>query len=178
MSRNVLYIVVGIILFIGLTTGVVTSVRASNASRDYESQRSKVRKWPSHLKTWFRRRFLLPALFGRKHIQPLGNYMLPTRGQSLMIVGYMMLNVVFMATDYPDGRTAKAAANRAGHLSLVNMPIYFLFSGRNNILIFLTGWTYNDFQVFHKWVARISMLEAVVHSAGYGYVAAQQSEWP
>jgi hypothetical protein len=151
-------------------------VRATNYD-DGESQASGIRQRPTRLKTWFRRRFLLPALFGRKHIQPLGYYQFPTRGQSLMVVGYLLLNIVFLATDFPgDGRTIKALSDRAGHLAVVNMPLYFLFAGRNNVLIWVTNWPQRDFQVFHKWIARISTLQAIIHSAGYGYVAAQNRE--
>jgi hypothetical protein len=167
--------VVGIVTFIGLITSLVTSYRATNYD-DGESQASLVRKRPTRLKTWFRRRFLLPALFGRKHIQPLGYYQFPTRGQTLMVAGYALLNLVFLATDYPGDRTIKALADRAGHLAVVNLPLYFLFAGRNNLLIWVTSWPQRDFQVFHKWIARTSTLEAVIHSAGYGYVAAQNRE--
>ena len=130
---------------------------------------------PSRLKTWLRRKLLLPALFGRKHIQPIGYYLLPTRGQSLMIGSYVLLNVLFLAADYSraGGRTVKAVGDRAGHLAICQLPIFFLFAGRNNFLIWISGWPYNDFQVFHKWIARVATLEAVIHSACYGYFNAQ-----
>jgi hypothetical protein len=59
---------------------------------------------------------------------------------------------------------------------MVQMPIMFLFAGRNNLLIWITGWSYNEFQVFHKWIARVATLEAILHSACYGYFAAQKRE--
>jgi hypothetical protein len=94
-----------------------------------------------------------------------------------MIAGYVLLNVLFLATDYKiDGRTVNAIGNRAGHLSICQMPIFFLFAGRNNFFIWVTGWPYNDFQVFHKWIARVATMEAIVHSACYGYYAAQNRE--
>lgn len=132
---------------------------------------------PSRLKTWIRRKLLLPALFGRKHIQPI-SYLLPTRGQSLMIGSYVLLNVLLLAADYrlAGGRTVKTVGDRAGHLAICQLPIFFLFAGRNNFLIWISGWPYNDFQVFHKWIARVATLEAVVHSACYGYFNAQSRE--
>ena len=57
-------------------------------------------------------------------------------------------------------------------MSVANLPIFFLFAGRNNVLIWVTGWPYKDFQVFHKWIARIAVGGAIVHAAGYGYRAA------
>lgn len=134
---------------------------------------------PTRLKTWFRRKLLLPALFGRKHIQPIGYYLLPTRGQSLMIGSYVLLNaLLFLAAGYgrATGRTVRAVGDRAGHLAICQLPIFFLFAGRNNFLIWISGWPYNDFQVFHKWIARVATVEAIVHSACYGYFNAQSSE--
>lgn len=90
-----------------------------------------------------------------------------------MVAFFLLLNIVLMVVKYPQGgKTVKAVADRAGHLSMVNMPIFFMLFGRNNILIFVTGWQYRDFQVFHKWIARISSLEMIIHGAGYGYMSA------
>lgn len=52
-------------------------------------------------------------------------------------------------------------------LSLWNMPIFFLLAGRNDFLVWLTGWSYGTFHVFHKWVARVSALMGMVHSVAY-----------
>ncbi|KAI5781403.1 ferric reductase like transmembrane component-domain-containing protein [Geopyxis carbonaria] len=93
-----------------------------------------------------------------------------------MILGYLVLNLVFMVVNYPAGINVKSVADRAGHLAVVNMPVYFIFSGRNNVLIWFTGWPYKDFQVFHKWIARTAFLCVIVHAAGYGYKSAQKAE--
>ncbi|KAI5809391.1 ferric reductase like transmembrane component-domain-containing protein [Pyronema omphalodes] len=177
---NVLYALIALVLFFGFLVGVIISARATNtdySKKNLESQSPSGLRRPSHLKTWFRRHFVLPALFGRKHIETVGYYQLPTRGQTLLITSYILLNVSFLATDYGrDGRSVNAMGNRAGHLSMVQMPIMFLFAGRNNLLIWITGWSYNEFQVFHKWIARVATLEAILHSACYGYFAAQK-QW-
>ena len=31
----------------------------------------------------------------------------------------------------------------------------------------MTGWTFSTFNHFHRWIARIATLEAVLHSIGY-----------
>lgn len=53
-------------------------------------------------------------------------------------------------------------ANRAGFLSLANLPIIFLLGGRNNFLIAITGLSYGVYNVFHKWVARVATVLAIV----------------
>lgn len=152
------------------------ALRAAKVDLDYyaESQTPLIRKRPNAFKTWVRQKLLLPSLFGGQHVQPIGWYILPTRGQSLMILGYLILNLMFMLVNYPIGMNVKSVADRAGHLAVANMPIYFIFSGRNNVLIWVTSWPYKDFQVFHKWIARTAFLCVIVHAAGYGYKSAQK----
>lgn len=38
---------------------------------------------------------------------------------------------------------------------------------RNNFAIWLTGWDFGTYNNFHRWVARIATLQAVIHSVGY-----------
>jgi ferric-chelate reductase len=52
-------------------------------------------------------------------------------------------------------------------MSFANFPLLFLFGGRNNILIWATGWSFATFNVFHRHVARIATLQAVAHSVLY-----------
>lgn len=44
-----------------------------------------------------------------------------------------------------------------------SLPLLFLFGGRGNIFIILTGWSYRTFNVFHRWIARFLLLQAIVH---------------
>lgn len=38
---------------------------------------------------------------------------------------------------------------------------------RNNILMWLTGWDFGTYNNFHRWVARIATVQAIIHSIGY-----------
>lgn len=42
---------------------------------------------------------------------------------------------------------------------------------RNNVLVWLTGWNFNTYNQFHRWVARIATVEAIIHSVGYTVMA-------
>lgn len=33
--------------------------------------------------------------------------------------------------------------------------------------MWLTGWDFGTYNNFHRWVARVSTLQAVIHSVGY-----------
>jgi hypothetical protein len=48
-----------------------------------------------------------------------------------------------------------------------NLPLLWMFSGRNNIFLWATGWDYATFNVFHRHIARVATLEAIVHSIAY-----------
>jgi predicted ferric reductase len=58
-------------------------------------------------------------------------------------------------------------ANRVGTLSFANTPLLISLAGRNNILTSLTGWSFDTFQRYHRWVARIVLLEATAHVIAY-----------
>lgn len=59
------------------------------------------------------------------------------------------------------------AADRTGVLSFANLPLVWLFAGRNNIFIWATGWSFGTFNLFHRHVAWIATLQAVAHTLIY-----------
>ncbi|KJR84322.1 ferric-chelate reductase [Sporothrix schenckii 1099-18] len=58
-------------------------------------------------------------------------------------------------------------SDRTGIISWANFPLIWLFGMRNNILLWLTGWDFGTYNNFHRWVARIATVQAIVHSIGY-----------
>jgi ferric-chelate reductase len=48
-----------------------------------------------------------------------------------------------------------------------------MFSGRNNIFLWATGWSFSTFNTFHRHVARIAVFEAIVHSVGWSVLEAK-----
>ena len=49
--------------------------------------------------TWVRKRFILPALFGRRHLEPIGWVTLPTRIQVLAVLLFICVNTIFLVID-------------------------------------------------------------------------------
>ncbi|KAI2780436.1 ferric reductase like transmembrane component-domain-containing protein [Daldinia loculata] len=101
----------------------------------------------------------------------------PTRGQALFIGYLILLNIFLSAFKYdthPDGfhywwndgpdEIMGDLANRLGVLSFANFALLVLYSSRNNILLWLTNWQHSTFVLLHRWVARIAVLEAILHS--------------
>lgn len=58
-------------------------------------------------------------------------------------------------------------SDRTGIISFANFPLIWLFGMRNNVAIWITGWDFGTFNKFHRWVARIATVQAVIHSVGY-----------
>ena len=58
-------------------------------------------------------------------------------------------------------------SDRTGIISYANLSWMWIFAGRNNIFIWATGWQFSTFNLFHRHVARIATIQAIVHSIGY-----------
>jgi hypothetical protein len=58
-------------------------------------------------------------------------------------------------------------ADRTGVLAMANFPFLWTFGMRNNMLLWLTGWSFSTFNQFHRWIARVATVEAAIHSIAY-----------
>ncbi|TIA15405.1 hypothetical protein D6C81_06363 [Aureobasidium pullulans] len=123
---------------------------------------------------------LVPATFNGRHLSPLPYRLgyLPKRALSLFITAYVSLNIIFSAVSfhhvspnawYADRRHEIAAyvSNRTGVLSFANLALAILFSGRNNLLMAITGWNQSTMLAIHRWASRVATVQAVVHSIIY-----------
>lgn len=125
---------------------------------------------------------ILPALFNKHHVhrpKHLGlELSIPTRLESLFLCIFFVLNIVlvFVNFDLFEGnyywpknidQFNRYVADRTAILSIAQFPFLFAFAGRNTIFIWLTGWSFETFSVFHKWVARVSVTHAFVHTIVY-----------
>ncbi|KAK0716823.1 hypothetical protein B0T26DRAFT_646665 [Lasiosphaeria miniovina] len=133
-----------------------------------------------------------PSIFGTFHTRPLpfllGN--VPSIGQSLYLAVFVILNVLLSAVDYkslePNAfylTQYKEVVNyiciRTGAFAFVLMPVLLLFSSRNNVLLWLSNWPHSTFVLLHRWVARLFMVYAIVHSitALRIYRAFEETPW-
>ncbi|KAK0622784.1 ferric reductase transmembrane component 4 [Immersiella caudata] len=118
-----------------------------------------------------------PSLIGTFQVRPLpfslGNA--PTRGQALFVFVMLVLNVVTTATGYRTVPSHMWLRNnwqqivgfmmyRTGVLSYALAPLTVLFASRNNVLLWLTNWSHATFLLLHRWMARLFMLQALLHS--------------
>ena len=135
--------------------------------------------FPGKWKVKFEARFILPPLIGNRHNVPFfDTFIMPTRGQALFIAYLIIINIILCAVGYESAdpsawytseplEIVTYVSNRAGVLSFANIPLLFLYSGRNNVLLWLTNWSHSTFLLLHRWVAAICIIEACLHSAIY-----------
>ncbi|KAF8849242.1 hypothetical protein BDZ45DRAFT_718337 [Acephala macrosclerotiorum] len=124
-----------------------------------------------------------PPLFGKHHVVLIifGLVQAPTCCQGLFTAYLLLLNFLLCATIiavnyhslepnswYPNGghdEVLTYVTNRMGVLSFANLPLLFLYAGRNNVLLYITNWLHSTFILLHRWIAYIATFEACLHSA-------------
>lgn len=130
------------------------------------------RAWSS-----FQSTLINPAVYGKRHREPAGGVvgLVPTRGQAMYIVLISLLNLVFLVAPYvyhqPQSTFPSKAAqqlsiigNRAGVLAMGNVVALFLFAARNNVLLWITDWSYSTYLLLHRWLGYWAVLHTVIHS--------------
>jgi hypothetical protein len=126
----------------------------------------------------WKRYITIPATFNNHCSQPIGWCTVPPRIQSLTIISFVALNIVLCTVDYriTDGNLYwpreyiqlwRYVSDRTGIISLANLPLVWVFGMRNNVLMWATGWGFGTYNTFHRRAARVSTVQAVVHSIGY-----------
>ncbi|OAF99372.1 ferric-chelate reductase [Paraphaeosphaeria sporulosa] len=151
--------------------------RVSTSPDGFNRYRTKS-EMSSWLQTLLKRYITVPAAFNNLCSQPFGWCTVPTRIQSLTILAFVVLNIVLCSASYrlTDGnlywptqreQLLRFVSDRTGIMSLVNFPLIWLFGMRNNTLMWMTGWGFGTYNNFHRWVARVSTVQAVIHSIGY-----------
>ncbi|OCF55416.1 hypothetical protein L486_06899 [Kwoniella mangroviensis CBS 10435] len=134
---------------------------------------------PTLLINYVHSQFIHAPLYGGTITLPLfGQLSLPTRGQALFIGWLILINILCCSIGFRsvspnawyDTRSLEIAtyiSNRSGVISFANIPLLILYAGRNNILLFLTNWSYSTFILLHKTVGILATIEACLHSAIY-----------
>ncbi|KAH9847648.1 putative ferric-chelate reductase [Lenzites betulinus] len=178
-----LYILVGAMVLVGLVNRVLVTISSRSKQVSVEDKyRAYIphdKSWSSSVYTLYRKHISTPATFGYLHCQPWGMLSIPTRIQAFFIFAFCLVNLVFTVTCYdlfmenlywPDDKATQLwryVADRTGIMSFYNLPLLWALAGRNDVLIWLTGWSYSSMNLFHRWVARVATIQAIIHSAAY-----------
>ena len=116
----------------------------------------------------------IPPLFAR---EPQA---VPSRLEALIIVAFFVVSLILCAVSIEtlpgswiyvsfkerddQAQILSLIARRCSNMAMANLALIWLFSMRNNPLILITGWSFATFNQFHRWIARITFLELVVHA--------------
>ncbi|KAL5115468.1 hypothetical protein ACEQ8H_006609 [Pleosporales sp. CAS-2024a] len=138
--------------------------------------------WP-----WLNRHVLDAPLWKKRHntafqiSSAIDNGTLPGRWHTIILVIYVGLNIAWCAAlpyNVLDHKaTIAALRGRTGSLAALNLIPTVLFALRNNPLITLLQVSYDDFNLFHRWAARITIAEAIAHTIAWLYNTAYSAGW-
>ncbi|GKT41536.1 ferric/cupric reductase transmembrane component B [Colletotrichum spaethianum] len=177
--RYGLYVIVFwfIVIAVGLGSRLISAI-GNLQKREYNPRNTPSIYHASAL--WLKRYITVPATFGYRCSQNLGWCTIPPRVQSLTILAFIIVNIFFCVHGYiifPDTCMWRYVADRTGIISFANFPIIWLFGMRNNLLMWVTGWDFGTYNNFHRWVARVATVQAVIHSVGYVVLVFDDGDW-
>jgi predicted ferric reductase len=157
------------------------SVMANPHNQNYWAS-NKTSWWP-----WLNRHVLAAPLWKKRHnasfqiSSAIDNGTLPGRWHTIMLVVYVALNIAWcVALPYKvldHKATIAALRGRTGTLAALNLIPTVLFALRNNPLITLLQVSYDDFNLFHRWAARITIAEAIAHTVAWLYNTVYSAGW-
>ncbi|KAK7206984.1 ferric reductase like transmembrane component-domain-containing protein [Myxozyma melibiosi] len=129
---------------------------------------------------FIRKHLILPAAITKRHSRPIPfiGYM-PTRIQSLVVFIHVLMNILMVSICYYEYKADNIygyskyitrllmLSHRSAIMSFGQLPLVFLFASRNNVLAWITGWSFDTFNVYHRWVSRTMFLHAAIHSVAW-----------
>lgn len=154
-----------IFIFWGIVLGLATITRftstAFNEIRPPKLLARTIRNIQSHIS--------IPVVFAGRSRPGI------SRLEGLIITAFAILSVILCAVKieaFPQSSLYASfplqvyglVGRRLSNLALANIPLIWIFSMRNNPLIWATGWSFATFNQFHRWIARITVIEIIAHA--------------
>ncbi|GAP86612.1 putative ferric reductase [Rosellinia necatrix] len=106
---------------------------------------------------------------------------LPSRLHSLILGVYLLSNIFYMFyLDWTQPNHYALAAEirgRSGTLAVVNMVPLIILAGRNNPLIPLLKVSFDTYNLLHRWMGRMVVLEALIHTVAWAVVQVAAAGW-
>lgn len=182
---NYLWSNVILICFMGLLVGVIVlrltkmavaqmrhlQVMANPTSQGYWAT-NQTTWWP-----WLKQHVFMAPLFSKRHnkefqlSKAISNGTLPGRFHTLILLVYVLSNAAYcLALPYHRKNAESILAalrGRAGTLATLNLIPTVLFALRNNPFISLLRVSYDDFNLLHRWAARLVVVESIVHGLAW-----------
>ncbi|KIW18875.1 hypothetical protein PV08_03164 [Exophiala spinifera] len=167
-------------LFVSYVRNISCMTANSEQQRYYAVDHNVI--WP-----WLKKHIVYAPLWRKRHnrefqMSSAHNYgTLPGRIHFLMLLFYGASNMAYcLILDYnPPQKGALMAElrGRSGVLATVNLIPLVILASRNNVAIRVLRVSFDTFNLFHRWIGRIVVVEASVHF--FAWMAAYtQAEGP
>ncbi|PYI12908.1 hypothetical protein BO99DRAFT_486155 [Aspergillus violaceofuscus CBS 115571] len=122
--------------------------------------------------------FILAPSLGTHHQRLLYGLKIPLRWQASVIFAFWALAFILACIKYDaysddpfNGTLAyqiwDTMGPRSGFLAFACLPWLWILAGRNSIFIWGTGWSFHTFNIFHRHLAIVTVLFAIIHSISY-----------
>lgn len=162
----------GYFLLLIIGGSIYNFVRVSGMSKTVKSATSKL----------IQRHIIFPTLFPNGKFQQFYGYkwasaLYPNRLEFLVDLFLFGLQMAFYCVPYnqntgyffgtTDHSWQRYVGDRTGVMAQAKIPLLILFAGRNNFLIYITGWSHSTFLHFHKVLALWMTLDSLIHSVAY-----------
>lgn len=98
---------------------------------------------------------------------PLFNKTLPSNATTLLVLAFLGLNAFYVFYRVPLSiSTMFVFADRTALVFVANLPFLYLLAAKNQPIKLLTGYSYENLNIFHRRIGELLCLLALVHSAG------------
>ncbi|CAN8103031.1 unnamed protein product [Discula destructiva] len=160
--QQAIFIYWGIVLGLAIVANLTSTVFAA--------------KWPP--KPLAKATHAVQAHVSIPQLLPKQSYPGTTRLEALIILGFSILSIVLCGVKIEAFRESTIYASfelqvwglvsrRLGNIATAQIPLIWVFSMRNSPLIWATGWSFATFNQFHRWIARITVLELIGHAIAF-----------
>ncbi|KGO76642.1 FAD-binding 8 [Penicillium italicum] len=188
---RIIYISLSIVA-VALFCGRVAQISHAYLRQITASSANKLQQtfWAQEQSTWwpFIKKQILYAPLGKKrHNRELqlssavNVGTLPSRLQTILVVLYFASQVAYcVILDYSVNNKAALVAElrgRSGTLAVLNMVPLFLLAGRNNPLIAILHISFDTYNLLHRWLGRMVVLESVMHTTAWAVNAVDEEDF-
>lgn len=135
----------------------------------------------------FKKHFLYAPLGRKRHnrefklSEAINVGTLPSRFQMVVISVYVLSQVAYCCIlDYDSNDKAALVSElrgRTGNLAVLNMVPLVILAGRNNPLIPLLHVSFDTYNLLHRWIGRVVVLESIAHTIAWLVNAVWSNGW-
>lgn len=136
---------------------------------------------------WVKKHILYAPLGSKRHnrefqiSKAVNMGTLPSRFHAILLLGYLISNLVYTFvldwTREDRFSTLAELRGRSGVLAVVNMIPLIMLAGRNNPLIPMLKISFDTYNLLHRWMGRLVVLEACLHTLAWAIVEVADKGW-